>query len=76
MTKKVIEVFEERTPIVFIHKNRLLKGIIGGFNIYDSKVLKYKICCPKLDEDFKDISSDDIFENKEAYIDYIKKLEL
>jgi hypothetical protein len=74
MAKKLIEVFDIDTEVVFLLHNKLCKGKIIDFRFYSSNILKYDIEFEGVIK--KDIFSIDIFESKEAYINYINKLEI
>jgi hypothetical protein len=80
MVKKFIEVFDVGTKIVFLHENALLKGQINNFKLYNSTTLNYDImylpALSAIEVIAKNIDSSCVFESKEAYIEYIKKLEV
>jgi hypothetical protein len=74
MAKKFIEVFDIGTEIVFLYKNILYKGIIKNFNMYNAGTIKYDIVTmiDKEEAIIKDVNV--VFENKDAYVEYIKNL--
>lgn len=78
MPKISFDVYDVGSIVFCTTKNKLYRGIVRRYTMYDPGLLKYVIEI-MLDGEavqVKDVPEDCVYESKEAYIEYLNKLEI